>query len=189
MKEFLGLITIILAIIGNLSYILDILKNKSKPHMFTWLIWSISTLIVFLAQYLNGAGPGSWSTGAVGIFTIIITLLAIKYGTRDISFSDKIYFTVSIIAIVLWILIKSPLYSVIILTLVDFFAFFPTIRKTIKEPNSESLSLYIFSLARHIFSLFAIISFSLITTLFPSMLIIMNILMIVVISYYRYLIK
>lgn len=189
MKELLGLVTIVLAIIGNFSYILDILKNKSKPHMFTWLIWSISTLIVFFAQYLNGAGPGSWSTGAVGIFTITITLLAIKYGTKDVSFSDKIYFVLSILAIALWIIIKSPLWSVIILTLVDFFAFFPTIRKTIKDPNSESLSLYIFSLARHIFSLFAIISFSLITVLFPSMLIVMNTLMIFIILYYKYLIK
>lgn len=185
MKEILGLITIVLALFGNGLYIRSILKHKTKPHLFTWLCWSISSSTIFIAQFLNGAGPGSWGTSFIAVFAIFIAILSFKYGTKDITFSDKIYLSLSLFSILLWFILKNPFWSVVTLVTMDFFAFFPTIRKTIKDPRSENSSLYSFGFVRHLVSILAMKNYSIITTLFPAMLVVMNFLMISIFVYFR----
>ncbi|MEK7071241.1 MAG: hypothetical protein AAB966_05530, partial [Patescibacteria group bacterium] len=78
MKEVLGLVAVALSIIGHAPYIKDTINKKTKPHVFTWLVWSIVTTLAFLAQWVKGGGAGSWTTGVTGVITIIIMLLALK---------------------------------------------------------------------------------------------------------------
>lgn len=63
MKEIIGLMAVFLSIIGATPYILDTLHKKTKPHIFTWLTWSIVTLLVFLGQWIKGGGAGSGFIG------------------------------------------------------------------------------------------------------------------------------
>lgn len=57
-------------------YIGSILKGQTKPHLYTWLVFTILTAIAFLAQIKDGAGPGSWMLGITTISCFINTLLA-----------------------------------------------------------------------------------------------------------------
>lgn len=178
MHNILGLITISLGIIGNIPYIRDIWKGKTKPHLFSNLIWGITTGIVFLGQLVSGAGPGAWTTGLATIFTLYILFLSFKYGTKDITKSDKVFLVIGICSIIPWLLTKDPLVSVVLATAIDVCGFFPTIRKTIKDPKSETLSSWIINLSRHGLSLFAIINFSLVNYIFPMSLFVMNIILV-----------
>jgi len=49
-KETIGLIAVALAIIGHIPYIYDIYKGKTKPHIFTWVVWAIVTVLAFIAN-------------------------------------------------------------------------------------------------------------------------------------------
>lgn len=181
MKETLGFVTIILSIIGHVPYIIDTVRGKTKPHIFTWVIWSIITLLAFFGQWVKGGGAGSWGTGVTGLMAICITLFAIKKGVKDITLSDKIFFVGALLAIIPWYLTKDPTISVIIAATIDFSAFVPTIRKTIKNPKSETLATYSINIVRHILSFIALENYNLVTVLYPAYLLGMNSVMTVVI--------
>jgi hypothetical protein len=51
MKEALVFVAVMLAIIGNIPYILDVIHKKIQPHPYTWLVWSIVSGVTFLVRW------------------------------------------------------------------------------------------------------------------------------------------
>src|ERR1035441_10224232 len=88
MKTSIAIVAALLAIAGNVPYLRDIIKKKVKPHPYTWLVWTIVSCIVFFGQVARGAGIGALSTAASEIFTVIIFLLSLKYGFKNIRRID-----------------------------------------------------------------------------------------------------
>jgi hypothetical protein len=180
-KEILGFITVALALVGFFPYFRDILKGKTKPHLFTYLIWTVVTFLAFFGQVAAGAGPGAWTTGTMALLTVGVLALSFKYGTEDIKKVDAIFLAVALLAIVPWWLTHNPTLSVVIATIVDVCAFFPTIRKTFNDPSSETLISYVLNLFRHSLALFALSTFALATYIYPAALLFMNVIMVFVI--------
>ncbi|MES9971296.1 MAG: hypothetical protein ABW092_14785 [Candidatus Thiodiazotropha sp.] len=52
---------------------------RTKPHVFSWVIWGSTTFIVFLAQLEAGGGVGAWPIGISGLITLFIALLAFAH--------------------------------------------------------------------------------------------------------------
>ena len=75
-KELLSAIAIVLTFLAFLPYIRSIFQGKTKPHVFSWVIWGSTTFIVFLAQLADKGGAGAWPIGVSGIITIYVALLA-----------------------------------------------------------------------------------------------------------------
>lgn len=169
-KIILGAIAALLAIFSSYLYIRDIFRGNTKPHTYTWLIWSIVTTITFFGQWVSGGGPGSWATGVSAIVTILTLILSLRggYGTKDITNFDKVCLVLALVAILPWLLAKSVLWSVILATLIDLIAFFPTMRKTWHAPHSESLGSMYVDAIKHSFSMFSMGSYSLINLIYPA---------------------
>jgi hypothetical protein len=169
-KTILGAIAALLAIFSSYLYIRDIFRGNTKPHTYTWLIWSIVTTIAFLGQWVSGGGPGSWATGVAAVVTIFTLFLSLKggYGTKDITNFDKVCLVLAIISILPWVLTKSVLWSVILATLIDLIAFFPTMRKTWNAPKSESLGSMYADAVKHGLSVFSMTNYSLVNIIFPA---------------------
>ncbi len=178
MKEILGFTTIILAITGLIPYFLDILKGKTKPHLYSWILWTVTSILVFVGQIQKGAGAGAWNTGIVGCLSLFITVLTFKKGAKDITKSDKLMFAIALLSIIPWLLTKDPTLSIIILTGINLSAVVLTMRKTLKHPGSESLILYSTNIIRHFLAIIALSNYNLATYIFPSSLFIANILMV-----------
>jgi hypothetical protein len=168
-KIILGAIAAILAFFSSFLYIRDIFRGNTKPHTYTWLIWSIVTTIVFLGQWYSDGGAGSWATGISAVVTIFTLFLSLKggYGTKDITNFDKICLALAIFSILPWLLTKSILWSVILATFIDLIAFFPTMRKTWHAPKSESLGSMFVDAVKHSLSIFSMNSYSLVNVIFP----------------------
>lgn len=181
MKEIIGFITVALAFIALYPYIVDIFKNKTKPHIFTWLVWAIVTILAFFGQWQKGGGAGSWTTGVTGIITIFIALISFKKGSRDITKFDVLIFIGALIAIIPWSLTKDPTLSIVILTIIDVLAFMPTIRKTIKDPQSETFISYVLHAIRHSLSILALANYNIATYIYPASLAVMNIIILSII--------
>jgi chromate transport protein ChrA len=177
MKETIGVIAVLLSIIGHLPYIADILKGKTKPHIFTWIVWAVVTLIAFFGQWQKGGGAGSWTTAVTGVITILIAILALRNGSKEITKSDTLAFSVALLSIIPWYFTKDPTFSIIIITLIDVFAFFPTVRKTLNDPDSETLITYALNFLRHGLSVLALANYNIATTLYPFTLLLMNLVM------------
>ena len=170
LKITLGIIAAILAFISSFIYIKDIFRGNTKPHTYTWLIWSIVTTIAFFGQWVSGGGPGSWSTGVSALLTTFILILSLRggYGTKDITNFDKVCLVLSLISILPWLLAKSVLWSVLLATFIDLIAFFPTMRKTWYAPQSESLGSMYVDAVKHSLSMFSMKSYSLINLIYPA---------------------
>lgn len=185
MKEIIGFVTVALTFISLAPYIYDIFKNKTKPHIFTWIVWSIATALAFLGQWQKGGGPGSWTTGATGLLTIFIMIISFKKGSDDITKLDIVMFIGALLGIIPWLLTNDPTLSVVIMATIDAIGFIPTIRKTIKTPQSETFSTYVINIFRHSLSIVALSKYNLATYVFPATLTVMNLITALVIIKYR----
>ncbi len=58
-KIIISIFGVILSIIGYGMYVRDILKRKTIPHTFTFLIWSIASSTTWALQVHGGAGVGA----------------------------------------------------------------------------------------------------------------------------------
>ncbi len=169
-KIILGAVAAILALVSSFLYIRDMFRGNTKPHTYTWLVWSIVTIIAFFGQWVSGGGPGSWATGVAAVVTTFILLLSLHggYGTKDITNFDKLCLFLSLIAILPWLLVNSIFWSVILATVIDLIAFFPTMRKTWHAPRSESLGSMYVDAVKHSLSVFSMGSYSVINVIYPA---------------------
>ena len=180
-KETIAIIASVLAIIGNVPYLVDIYKKRVQPHPYTWLVWSLVSCIIFFGQVAKGAGIGALPTAASEIFTIIIFFFSLKNGFKQVRKIDNVFLSIALLGIIPWILTKDPTYSVIIAVSIDLVAFLPTIRKTQKNPETETPLLYIMNVFRHVLMLLSLQAYNIATTLHSIAMIMTNTLMTVLI--------
>lgn len=173
-KIIFGYIAVILSFIGILPYFINIFKNKTKPHAFSWLTWGIAGGIVFFAQIFKHAGPGAYATGLGTLICFIIFFIALKKGQRQFSTFDWSSLLVSLLAIILWIFTNDPTLSVILVTLNDMVGFLPSIRKGYYFPFEETATTYSLASIKWIFAIIALQNYSLASWLYPASLIITN---------------
>lgn len=175
-KDVFMIIGIILTLIGYSAYIYSIFKGQTRPHPFSWFIWGLLTAIGFFAQMADNAGPGAYITGLSAAITMFIAGIGfIKRSDIKITKADLVTFIAALLAIPLWLVTDTPLYSVILITIIDAVAFYPTFAKTWHSPHQELPLQTIMAAAKFILSLLALNNYSVITVLYPLSLVIMNI--------------
>ncbi|HRI04287.1 MAG TPA: hypothetical protein PLL77_11140 [Pyrinomonadaceae bacterium] len=174
MKETFAVTAAILAIVGNIPYIVDIFKGRVQPHAYTWFVWTLVTSIVFFGQVAKGAGIGALPTAAAGIFTLLIFLLSLKNGFKHVTKIDTIFLLLALAGIVPWVITKDPTISVVIAVAIDLTAFIPTLRKTWLKPSTESPLLYGSNVLRHILALLSMQTYNIATTLHSIAMLITN---------------
>lgn len=168
-KQILGIIAIILTFFAFVPYIFSILAGKTKPHIFSWIIWGITTCIVFFAQIADGGGAGAWSIGISGLITLYIAWLAHVYKSdHSATKSDWAFLIMALLSVPLWYLTSDPLSAVLILTFIDTVGLLPTIRKAYIKPFEEQILLYVMMSIRNIVAIIALEHYSLTTILFPA---------------------
>ena len=173
-KTLLGILAVVIGLVSYIPYYRDVLRGTTKPHPFSWFAFSLLMGITFFAQVVTGAGPGAWVTGISAVAVLGIALLSIWKGHREITTFDWFCFAGALFGMVLWRATNDPLWAVVIVTVTDAIAFAPTYRKGYLKPNEETASLFVFSAAKYLVSLFALSTFNLTTALFPLSLVISN---------------
>src|SRR6185437_1900212 len=173
-KEILGGIAVVIAFISYVPYIRDIFNNKTKPHAFSWLVYSVMTSIAFFGQIVGGGGAGAWVNGLTAIVCFVIFIFGLLKGRANIVFIDWISLLGAVVALIFWFITKGPLLSVILVTIIDALGFFPTFRKSFHKPHEETLITYFLSALKYVFALFALDIFSVVTALFPLYLVFAN---------------
>lgn len=185
-KELLSAVAIALTFIAFLPYIRSIMQGKIKPHVFSWIIWGITTFIVFLAQLEAKAGAGAWPIGVSGIITIYIAITAfLKRSDITITKTDWSFFVVALTSLPFWYFTSDPLWAVVILTSVDVLGFGPTVRKAYAFPFEEQLSFFALFMARNFIAILALENYTLTTVLFPAAMTSACLLLILMVAYRR----
>lgn len=173
-KIFLGYLAVIIGIISYIPYITNIFRGKTKPHAFSWLVWSILTGIAFAVQAVENGGAGAWVTGVTSLACMVIFILALFKENIKFSFFDWSSLVVAFTAIILWKITNNPVAAVILVTLAYAFGFFPTFRKAYLKPYEETVITFIFSSLKFLLSIIALTSFSIATGFYPVSLVLIN---------------
>ena len=166
-KIVVSVIAVILSFIGYGIYIRDILKRKIKPHTFTFLIWGVASSVTWGLQVYGGAGVGAWITVVVSAICIFIFFLCLKYGEKKITSLDIVFLILALFALFLWLVVKQPVWSVILLVAIDLLGFAPTVRKSWNKPHEEGLFTWELTAFRHALGIIALEKFNILTLLYP----------------------
>jgi hypothetical protein len=166
------------AVIGTASYapyLRDMLRGTTKPHVYTWLIWTLTTGTAAAGAWYGGGGYSAASQTLASCLTFLFFFLSLRYGTKNITRSDTLILFAALFAIGLWWLLRNPLLSVLLVTVIDVIAYAPSYRKSFSEPWSESvLAWNMFTLAM-IFSILSIAHYNVLTVIYLAMTVAMNI--------------
>jgi hypothetical protein len=166
--ELASLASIVLTFVAYAPYIAAIRRRQVKPHFFSWVIWSITTGVVFFAQLTADGGAGAWPTAVSALITIYVATLSwVLRSDIDITRADRGFLLASLAALPAWFFTSDPLWSVVILTVVDVLGFGPTLRKAWAYPYEESLQFYNLFILRSVLSVLALETRNLTTMLFP----------------------
>jgi hypothetical protein len=166
-KEFIGTVSTLLTLVGYLPYILSTVKGRTKPHVFSWIIWGTIATIVFFAQTSDDAGPGAWAMGFSAAGCFIIAALAVRFGEKKITRSDWLSFVGALMAIPIWCLTRNPLWAVLLVTAIDACGYYPTFRKSWHHPREENVIVYIVDSMKFVLALLALEHYSTVTVLSP----------------------
>lgn len=177
MKLIFAIIAALLAVAGNVPYLRDTIRQKIKPHPYTWLVWSIVSGVTFFGQVTKGAGLAAIAFGVSEIFTIIIFLFSLRYGFKNIPKKDSYFLIAALLGIIPWIILKDPTWSVVIMVAIDLIAFIPTLKKAWDKPKTETPILYGSNVLRHSLSLLALSSYNVATMLHSIAMIVTNTIM------------
>jgi hypothetical protein len=164
-KAVLGITATALTFIAYIPYYRDILRGKTHPHIYSWSLWFLLTILIVAQQIAGGAGYAALVTLAAGLLCIGVIILSLKDGKKEITRSDTIVAALSLLAIVLWVVVSQPILSVFLAVAADIFAFIPTIRKSWSKPYSETLSLYATNSLRFGLAILAVKHYSVLSTL------------------------
>jgi hypothetical protein len=167
-RQLCAALALALTFYAFLPYLRDILRGRTKPHVFSWVIWGLTTLVVFFAQWRAGGGWGAWVIGLSGVLTLLIAALAWSHrGDARITRLDWGFFLGALSSLPLWYFTDDPLWAVVVLTVVDLLGFGPTLRKVIDQPRSESPGFFALFFVRNVLVVFSLETISLTTVLFP----------------------
>ena len=185
-KLIFSIVAILLAIIGFVPYIALILRGQVKPHVFSWVIWGITTTIIFFAQLEAEGGVGAWPIGLSGVVTIFIAILAyLKRSDATITTLDWGFLVVALASLPLWYITNDPLWTVVILTTVDMIGFGPTFRKAYHRPFEDSRVFFMIMILRNACSVVALEAYSVTTVLFPFCLAVGFVILLVILQHRR----
>lgn len=159
---------------GVVSYLFSIFKGHTRPHLLSWIIWTILTGVACSSQLKAGAGIGAWTVGLSCLGSFVITVLAAFKGERRGTRSDYIAFTAAILTIPVWLSASNPLWAVVLVTAIDTLGFYPTYRKSWHRPFEEDLGIYALMMIAFGSSLVIIVEKNMVTALYPAMVAILN---------------
>lgn len=147
--HILLIIGVLLTVFAASFYIRDTLTGKTTPNRVSWFLWALLPMIAVAAAIK--AGADLWAV--VRIFLSAILPLIIFFasffnpkGYWHLTRFDWICGTCAILAIGVWIFLKSPKLSILFAILGDSLAALPTIYKAWKFPNTETGFTYLLGL-------------------------------------------
>ena len=163
-----GALSTLMILFSRTNYLNGIFRGKVRPHAFAWLIWGVISAVGFTAQVSQGAGAGSWARGFACFTSFIIFILAFMKGERHVKRSDWATLIIALCAVPLWMATKTPVWSVVLVCLIDILGCYPTLRKSWGKPYEETAKSYVLSGVSALFAIIAIENYTMSTWLYPA---------------------
>lgn len=138
-NEKFVLVGALLNIVGSGAYAYKTIIGKTKPNRVTWFLWALAPLIAFSAQWSKGVTWAALMTFMVGFGPLMILLVSFinRKAFWKITRLDIVCGTVSVMALILWLITGQGMVAIVFSILADLVAGVPTLVKAFTEPDTE----------------------------------------------------
>jgi hypothetical protein len=136
--EILGILSALVFLAGDVPYLSDTIKGKTKPHRITWGVVTLLNVIGFANQWASGASNSLWLFGAGVLMVGAIFIASLWKGVGGHTRQDMVSLTISLIGVGLWLIFDSPLLSILANILVAAVALLPSYAKAKRAPETET---------------------------------------------------
>ncbi len=148
LAHILVIISALLMLIGGYAYFRDTLSGKTKPNRVSWFMWALAPLISIGAAF--SADADIWASIRVivgGIVPALVFLASFnnRHGYWKLSRFDLTCGALSLMALIFWGIVDSPLIAILLATAGNTFASVPTFFKAWNFPETETRLTYITS--------------------------------------------
>lgn len=184
-KTIFAILSILISAIVFANYLYNLLKKRAKPHTYTWLIWLLTQGTAAVGLWYGGGGKGALALTLSTIPILIIFLLSLRYGTKNITLTDKFTLAFALLAILIWWQLDNPFLAILMVTIIDLVGYFPSWRKSVKEPWSEPILSWSISPVGHLLTIFALAEYNFYTVAYLMSLVIANFILVAICLVYR----
>lgn len=171
---FLGYLAVVVELISYGVYFYGIYKGKTKPHAFTWLVWSVLNLVAFFAVLVSGGDSVAWILGINAIACLAIAIIGFRQRHVVYDTYDWLALGGAFLGVFLWWLTSNPLYAIISVCISELLGIIPTFRKAYRLPFEENMSAFTIGLFYYFLALLALDSFLLTNWLYPAFIIVLD---------------
>ncbi len=162
-KIAFAILSTAIGVVAFVPYLRDVWNKKTKPHIFTWLIWAITQGTATAGLLYGDGGVGAIPMIISVSLTVVVILLSVRNGTKNITRSDVAVLTSALFAIFVWWQLDNPLLAVLMVSAIDAIGYIPTFRKSYMRPWTETAGSWTaFALADGL-AIFALESYNLLT--------------------------
>lgn len=174
MQTIFAVLSLILGFATFVPYFVEMAKGTAKPHIFSWITWSLLTGLGFVISLAGGGGEGAWIFGLQSALCIVVAIYAFFRGEKNITRLDRFSFAGALVATIVYVFTKNAVISVCLAAMIDCLGFVPTFRKSYAQPFSEPALTFLLSGLGFLFSVGALDDRSFVTMFYPLVLVAAN---------------
>ncbi len=182
----LGEFSFALSIVGALPYIWQIIRGGVRPERTTWFVWTLILALAVWSYRASGASDSVWFLVGDLVVTGILFLLSLWRGRGSWTRLDISCLAVAGLSLLLWEVSHISLFTVWGTLLADAVALVPTIVKSLREPDTESASTYLFSSVAALCGFVAVGQWNLTLLFYPAYLFLANFITALVVMVSKY---
>jgi hypothetical protein len=164
---------IALTLVILVPYLVLTWLGRVRPHVISWVIWGLATVLAGCGQWTAGAGWGAAPIAVSGTLTCLVAICAWLRRHRNLTDASVSRFDLACLAIVLatvplWMALGDPLWSILIVTIIDLIGFGPTLRRIRHDPQADSPWLFAALATRNGLVVIGVDQIHLATVVFPA---------------------
>ncbi|GEM_PF-3135282 len=114
------------------------LRGGTAPRQASWLIWSLLQVVIFTSSRQQGISATTWIALMYMIGSATTAVFTFKYGESRWKRLDVACGVLGVLSLLLLIVIRAPLWALILAITADGIAALPTVVGVTKDPASES---------------------------------------------------
>ena len=158
-----GLLTAICVV----PYLRDIYRGTTRPQRVSWLVFAVLSIVAAVSQFLDGAYAGAWLTTGAALGFSLVFLASVRRGVGGMSRTEVLSLVIATCGLGVSLAVREPLIAVLAVVVAEIPAISLTVRKTLRDPASETASTWLIDGLAGVCALLAVSELSLSQVLYP----------------------
>jgi hypothetical protein len=169
---------------GTLLYARDTWRGITQPNRVTWLLWTVAPMLALVAELRQGVGWQWVMTFVLGVGPLLVLVVSFanhgsvwKIGPFDLACGAA-----AVVGLIVWGVTSNDTAALAAFMAADGLAALPTLVKSWKAPETETLAAYVTTLINALLTMATVTLWTTATVAFPLQILVLNVVFVVLIG-------